>query len=298
MSGLFTIAIVLLIIALIGIAISPFLKTESSNGYSTSNPRKIVFLSALGVLVLGIAFTIMACFTSVPAKSVGVVTSFGKPVRHLGPGVHTKWAWQVVHDMDGAIQIDDNLGEHRTEIRLGNQANAYVQNALRWQIKTEAAERLYSDYREFDHIGPGLVDQELAKALNSAFANYDPLHAAQGQGQTLDQISDQVEANLKASIGDRITIDAVIIPKVDFDEATQARINQYQQEIGNTKIAQQRVQTAEQERLANAKLAQQVSKDPNVLVAKCIDAVARGVQVPPGFQCWPNTGGSTIVGGK
>jgi regulator of protease activity HflC (stomatin/prohibitin superfamily) len=293
MSWLFTIAIILFVIAAIAAIISLFLKSSSYG-----DPRKVARIVAVVVGLIGVAFTAMACLTSVPAKSVGVVTSFGKPVRHLGPGVHIKWPWQVVHDMDGAIQIDDNLGQHRTEIRLGNQANAYVQNALRWQIKTDAAERLYSDYREFDHIGPGLVDQELAKALNSAFANYDPLHAAQGQGQTLDQISDQVEANLKASIGDRIIIDAVIIPKVDFDDATQARINAYQQEIGNTKIAQQRVQTAEQERQVNQKLAAQVSKDPNVLVAKCIDAVARGVQVPPGFQCWPNAGGSTIVGGR
>lgn len=292
MSWLFITAIIILAIAGI-IAIIGLLLKGSEDSSDLSRPTIVV---AIIIGTVGVTAALMACFTSVPAKSVGVVTSFGKPTRHFGPGMHAKAPWTVVHDMDGAIQIDDNLGQHRTEIRLGNQANAYVQNALRWQIKPEAAERLYSDYREFDHIGPGLIDQELARALNTAFKDYDPLHAAQGQGQSLDQVSAAVEQNLKNRLGDRIIIDAVIIPKVDFDDATQGRINQYQQEIGNTKIATQRVQTAEQERLVNQKLAAQVSKDPNVLVAKCMDAVSRGVQVPPGFQCWPNTGGNTIVG--
>jgi hypothetical protein len=50
-------------------------------------------------------------------------------------------------------------------------------------------------------------------------------------------------------------IESVIIPEVDDDEATQQRISRLQQAIGNTRIAQQREQTAEADAPANAKIA-------------------------------------------
>ena len=259
---------------------------------------KIGRLTGVGLTTLGVLMVVAASVTQVQAKSVGVQISFGKPVHEFAPGLHWKRPWSRVEKMDGSTQIDDHLGEQRTEIRLGNQATGYVQNALRWRIRPEASGELYADYRGFDKIGPGLVNQELAAALNYAFADYDPLSqakAASGDTTTKkisnDQVADAVKARLVARIGDRIDIESVIIPKVDYDDATQQRINQLQQEIGNTRIAQQRELTAEADARANAKIAASVSKDPNVLVSKCFDQqremIEKGQQIPVGgLGCW------------
>lgn len=256
-----------------------------------------------GLLLLASLVTIGASLTSVPAQSVGVVTAFGKPVNSLDSGIHWKAPWHVVHDMDGRTQIDDNLADRRTEIRLGNQANAFVQNSLRWKIRTDAAGQLFADYRDFDRIGPGLVEQELAAALNFAFSDYDPLAAADGQGQqSYDSVSEAVKARLAQRIGDRILIESVIIPKVDFDDATQKRIDAYQAEIGNTRIAEQRKKTAAADSEANKVLAGSVSDNPNVLVSKCLDQLAemvdKGQPVPAGFSCWPGSQSSVIADGR
>lgn len=88
------------------------------------------------------------------------------------------------------------------------------------------------------------------------------------------------------------------IPVINFDQETQDRINRYQTEIGNTRIAEQRKLTATAEAAANSILAKSVSDQPNVLVSRCLDTlnemVSRGQAIPVGFSCWP--GGSNAGG--
>lgn len=217
----------------------------------------------------------------------------------MGNGMHLKAPWTSVAMMDGTVQIDDNLGERRTEIRLGNQSVAYVQNSVRWRIKTEAADRLYRDHKTFERIEPALLEQELATALNDAFKAYDPLQQASGDAKSLDEIALQVKARLDERIGDRLVIESVTIPKVDFDERTQQRIDAYQQEIGNTRIAEQRKKTAAADAEANKVLAESVSKDPNVLVSKCLDTlnemVSKGQPIPVGFSCWGSSSQTPVI---
>ncbi|RYZ31447.1 MAG: SPFH domain-containing protein [Propionibacteriaceae bacterium] len=295
MSGLFVAAIVVVVAGLVVLVACMGAR------------NRIGRLVGLSTALLGVIMVLAGSVTQVQAKSVGVQVSFGKPIHEFAPGLHWKRPWSKVVQMDGSTQIDDHLGDQRTEIRLGNQATGYVQNALRWKIRPEAAGELYADYRGFDNIGPGLVNQELAAALNYAFSDYDPLSqakAASGDSTTPkisnDQVADAVKARLVTRIGDRIVIESVIIPKVDYDEATQQRINQLQQEIGNTRIAQQREQTAEADARANAKIAASVSKDPNVLVSKCLDQqremIEKGQAIPVGgLGCWPSSGQTPVI---
>lgn len=256
--------------------------------------RRVAGFAAAVLALVTVIVALGASITVVPTREVGVELSFGKPVRTLDNGIHWKAPWHRVVDMDGTIQIDDNLGDKRTEIRLGNQSTAFVQNSLRWSIKIDAADTLYADYRDFDKIQSALVEQELAAALNVAFADYDPLSTADKQ-VSYDDVTKTVRSRLQERVGDRVVIHSLIIPKVDFDEATQRRIDAVQAEIGNTRIAQQRKLTAAAEADANRVLATSVSKDPNVLVSKCLDLAEKGVKLPAGFSCWPDGDGAPVV---
>ena len=95
--------------------------------------------------------------------------------------------------------------------------------------------------------------------------------------------------------------DALIIPVVHFDENTQSKVNALLAQVAQTRIAEQAVITAEQQALANQTLAESVSKDPNVLVSKCMDLlnemVSKGQSIPIGFSCWPGGGSSVVVPG-
>ena len=70
--------------------------------------------------------------------------------------------------------------------------------------------------------------------------------------------------------------------------------------IGNTRIAQQREQTAEADARANATISASVSKDPNVLVSKCLDQqremIEKGQAIPVGgLGCWPSGAQTPVI---
>lgn len=251
------------------------------------------------LVALTFLFTIT---TIVGTKQVGVVTEFGHPVGNLSNGLHLKFPWQKVTELDGAIQTDNHFARKATTIRLGNQSTAEVDNTVRWRIKGGKAEELFRDYRDFDKIRDSLVTRELKAALNEVFKDYDPLGTVKGSNEkqpTLDDFGGSVTDRLQARIGNQIDVLNVIIPLVNFDADTQGRINAYQAEIANTRIANQKQQTATAEAVANRRLSNSVSKDPNVLVSKCLDILfdlaKKGEGLPAGFSCWPGGSGVAVA---
>jgi hypothetical protein len=158
--------------------------------------------------------------------------------------------------MNGTIQIDNHTGELATTVRLGNNSTANVDNSVRWRIQAAAADELFLDYRDFE-------------------------------GANVQALGDEVAEKLRAKVGGQIEIINVIVPLVNYDGATQDRINALNVEKANTRVAEQRAKTAAAEARVNEILAESVSNDPNVLVSKCLDS-AREAAISP-LGCWPST---------
>ena len=237
--------------------------------------------------VIALFVVILGSTTIVSARNVGVVTTFGRPSGTLSNGLHWKAPWQSVTEMDGTIQIDNHTGESATTVRLGNNSTANVDNSVRWRIQPAAADELFLDYRQFANVRDNLVTRELRAALNEVFADFDPLAPENVEGANVQALGDKVAETLRAKVGGQIEIINVIVPLVNYDQATQDRINALNVEKANTRIAEQRAKTAAAEAKANEILAASVSNDPNVLVSKCLDA-AREAGISP-LGCWPNT---------
>jgi regulator of protease activity HflC (stomatin/prohibitin superfamily) len=273
------IAMLLLVITVFALAARAAAK---SPGVKTQSLRVAVIAGGLTVFVL-----ILGSTTIVSARNVGVVTTFGRPSGTLGNGLHMKAPWQSVTEMDGTIQIDNHTGENATTVRLGNNSTAYVENSVRWRIQPTAADELFLDYRQFENVRDNLVTRELRAALNEVFADFDPLAPENVEGANVQALGDEVADKLRSKVGTQIEILNVIVPLVNYDQATQDRINALNVEKANTRIAEQRAKTAEAEARANEILAGSVSDNPNVLVSKCLDA-AREAGISP-LGCWPNT---------
>lgn len=244
------------------------------------SPR-VAFIAAF-ITALSAALIVMSLLTAVPAQGVGVFTSFGKVVDSKGPGLHIKAPWVKVTDMDGTIQQENNFWEApdpkddsktidaRTKIRLSStNSEMFVNNQLRWRIKQPAAGRLFADWKNFDKIGPGLVQKQLSGALNEVLATYDPVTIG-AKNKTNDQIAAETATTLQTRLGSDIEVVGLTITTVDFDPATQARINDFQAEVARTRVAEQRKLTATADADGNNKLSASV-KDPNVLISKCLD---------------------------
>jgi len=271
-----------------------------TEGAANRLPLRLTFIP-LGLAAL---FFLLSIVTIVPTREIGIVTAFGKPVRSLSNGLHIKLPWEDVHQLDGTIQTDNHTTTaHCTDIRIGNESKACIDNTIRWRIKLSAGERLYQDYREMENIRDSLVTRELKAALNEVLSDYNPL--AQIQDDTasakpdLNAFAEEVQAGLSRRVGQDIEIESVILPIIRFDRQTQSKINAYQAEVANTRIAEQREKTARAQARANRNLAGSISKDPNVLVAQCMDTLAEMVKesqaVPIGFSCWPGGSPTSVV---
>ncbi|QGG41893.1 SPFH domain-containing protein [Aeromicrobium yanjiei] len=298
MSGTFVLTLLFLVVA-VGVLLA--------SGAAQPALKRVLRLVAFGAFALTALCLVLSTFTVVPTRDIGIVTSFGKPVGNLDNGIHAKLPWEKVKTLDGAIQTDSYLERNSdgcTEIRIGNESTACVDNSIRWRIKLEAGETLYQDYRDMDNIRRSLVTRELTAALNEVLSDYNPLSqiqddSANATGPNLNEFSRQVAEKLRAQVGDQIDVKNVIIPLIHFDKPTQSKINLYQAEVANTRIAQQREKTATAQARANDKLKSSVSNNPNVLVSQCLDTfsemVKEGQTIPIGFSCWPGGAASSVV---
>lgn len=262
----------------------------------------IVFIS--GALVTTFADSLY----SIGTKNVGVVTIGGHPDSYLSNGYNFTWPWASVTEMDAAIQTDVYTKDTTAANRIGNcitvriayGATACVDVSVRWRITESAAPELFQNYRTFDHVRDSLVTRELNAAMNVVFNGYDPLALNQdgsSAAESLTDLSTAVANLLQQDIGKQIELQnpSVIISVLNFTLPVQARIDALYQQIGDTRVAQQKLLTNRADALANQALAASLSNDPMVLVSKCLDLIAKGFNPPAGFSCWPGAGSSVVV---
>lgn len=285
------IVIALLALATIGVfVVSRFVPKEDRFG---DKPRRTWTLISAGGLLATLIATALFSFVIVQPRTVGVVVAFGKPVDVVGNGFHIKAPWEKVEKLDGAVQNDIYNGDSAIAVRLGNNGKATVDASIQWQLKTDEAMEVFLDYRTFEGIQSNLVDRNFKAALNEVMATYDPLNYADEAegGQDLAALSQAVQEEMQERVGNQIEVRSVTLPLVNFDEATQARVNELQAESAKTRVAEQKKQTSTAEAEANEILEQSITEE--TLTSKCLDIVAENGQSPIG--CFPTTGTQPVT---
>lgn len=261
---------------------------------ATKNPeaKKLMKMITAGAAVTTVLVTAMFSLTIVQARDVGVNVAFGKPVQVFDNGLHWKAPWSSVEILDGAVQNDIYSSESAVRVRLGNNSIATADTSIQWRLKTDDAMNIYKDYRNFDNIRSNLVDRNFRAALNEVMADYNPLdpeEMAKG-GADLTSIADEVQTKMEEKIGVQIEVRAVNITLINFDEATQTRIDELQSEIARTRIAEQKKETSTAEAESNEILQESVTEE--VLISKCLDIVEESGQSPIG--CFPGSAPQTV----
>lgn len=323
--GLFVLSCILAFFAVLGFLVSPALATTAGEDDRPSlrptRARMLIYSGAVAVLA---AVTLLfASITTISTKNLGVLTTFGKPSGYLSNGLHWKAPWANVTELNDAVQTDTYASDGGTtgkqqggatdtciNVRIARQATACVNVSIRWQIKEVGVDYLFRNFKDNATIQDNVVLRDLQQAMNEKFTAYDPLGIDANGNSTneplsatdKDNLSSDVQHQMAAEIGQYIDVQSVIIPLLNFDAATQDRINQLQQQVALTRIAQQAQQTAIAQAAANKALAASVSADPNVLVSKCLDilqdAVSKGQALPAGFSCFGGASASVAVPSK
>lgn len=268
---------------------------------------------SIALVVIGVAFVGYSFFFQVPPREEAIPTSFGAISGHYKSGPHLKAPWWHIHYMDAAKQTDTFIDPNPKDgvcqaltVRIAAQQTGCANVTIRWRIEPGAAEELYKDWRSFNHVRDALITTQIRNVLNEKFGNYNPLNIAtepNKREESLTEIAAAVKQGMAEETKGELEILTLSIPIVTFDEAVQARINQLQQQVALTKIADERLKTNKAEALANNALAKSVNDRPNILVARCLDTLELMVKshdtIPAGFSCWPGNGvAGVIAGGK
>jgi regulator of protease activity HflC (stomatin/prohibitin superfamily) len=267
--------------------------------------RGLTVLAGVACLLVAVIGLFFCSFTVIPTRSVGVTVAFGRPDNEsLKNGFHFVKPWSSVEKFDASVQTlkldaasgksqDGDLGNCVT-VRLANQTTACVDVSVQWNIDPDGdVVELYRKYKSFDNVQNNLVERQLVHALNVAFETYDPLRSINGGGapaQSLDDLAAKASTALTTAVGSGIKVANLTIPLVHFDNTTQDKLNAYAQALADTRIAEQRKQTALAQKAANDALASGAnSNNPGVLYQNCLDMVERlakeGKGLPAAFSC-------------
>lgn len=244
-------------------------------------------------LLISIVILVFLMTTMVPARTVGVVTAFGKPTGTLPNGLHIIKPWEKVEKMDASLQTNRYSGDGSINVRLANQSEAKADASIQWQLREEDAEKMYLDYREFERIQSDLVDREFRASVNAVLAKYNPLDAeaiAEG-GIDLNKFAEDIKADMQHRMGKSVEVRSVALPIVNYDEQTQRKIDQLQSEVANTRAAEQSKKTAKE--IAEANEIMRKSLSPEVLSQRCIEAAEKVGAAPVG--CVEGSGATPLV---
>jgi regulator of protease activity HflC (stomatin/prohibitin superfamily) len=248
------------------------------------SPRSEITTRAAGggALLLGIVMIVAASTVAVPARTVGVVTAFGKPTGTLSNGLHLVKPWEDVEKMDASLQTNRYTGDSAIGVRLANQSEAKADASIQWQLREEDAEQMYLDYREFERIHNDLVDREFRASVNAVLARYNPLdpEAIAEGGIDLNKYANDIKKDMQKRMGKYVEVRSVALPIINYDEDTQRKIDQLQSEVANTRAAEQSKKTAKEIAEANEILRKSLSDE--VLSQRCIEAAEKVGAAPVG----------------
>lgn len=294
------VAIILMLIALAAAGLAAIAPREDKPACIT--------ISGLVIVVL-VLWTAAFSFTQVHAKEIGIKTNFGKTVGELNSGMHMKMPWQHVVKVDETIFTDTYAGDQALPVRLGDGNTATVAATIRWHVDPAAAQYIYQNYRSnnpSESLKDAVVDTQFKAAINEVLSGFNPTANAESLSFSPDyaQLAKDVTTSMNGRVKDAagtsmVIIDGITVAGVQYSQATEDRINSIISQAAKTQQAIQAEKTAKAQAAANRILAQSVSKDPNVLVSKCLDALANGdIQNQPGFSCWPGSGSAVVVPSK
>ena len=272
--------------------------TKSGDRYTEPTTRTFGIRRYAAIPLALLLFVAFFSFTSrVEAKQVGVLTTFGKPASNTyGSGLAFHWPWQEMTQIDATTQTNKYHGKNAIQVILVDKNTADISATIRWSVNKDNANDVFADFRSNDpteSLNDAVVSTQFKAALNSTFNSYD---ATNEDPESPEVLSEKVQRIMESKTDDLVNIKSVTISYIKPDKAVQRKIDQIQSQRGATKVAAEKIITADKEAQANKKLSDSISNDPNVLVSKCLDLIADGAFTPPaGFSCWPGSGGSVVI---
>ncbi len=214
--------------------------------------RRQGITAAVGALAVTLLLVVGSSAHTVPIRSVGIVTSFGKPTGKVtGSGLKWTAPWQRVGEWDAGRQKYDHIGSNNcVRVRTGTLADACVEVLIEWQVRPENAPHQFMDYKgDFDSFRGQRVGVQLDSAVNDAFSSYNPLERIDAKTGSLNvdlkPFAESIKTNAEGRLAADVDILSVTITRVNHDEKTEGNIKAFQDKLAQTRNLEQDRRNAE-----------------------------------------------------
>jgi regulator of protease activity HflC (stomatin/prohibitin superfamily) len=290
--------------------------------------RTGTIIGSVVLIVVAPVIFLLSGIKSVPVKSVGVTTSFGRVGSEYGPGAHWMVPWKSLNIIQDTIQTDNYAQSNGTAgnvftasgatgtcitVRLGGQQEGCADVQLQTQVEAPAIPDLFANYSSYGSDLTADIDQyvvyrDLKTVLNRTLGDYNPVAdvsatlASTGTTSQFSQFDPALLSAMQADLAGQVNVLNFNLQYVHYDPATQDRINQITTQYADTQVAIQQEQTNKAISAANAALVQANSLSPAVLENECYtttqDAIKAGYSLPTGWNCSGTSSSGLILNGK
>jgi hypothetical protein len=328
--GLFIFAIILAVIA-IGVLLGLIFampKTSTYRGTTSRNWGRTwgIIGTATAAIILVPLMIFLSGWNTVPVKSVGVTTSFGKVGAEYGSGAHWLFPTQTLNIIQDTIQTDRYFQSNGTAstlysangavggcitVRLGGNQEGCADVQLQTQVEPSAIPELFANYSSYGSDLTADIDQyvvyrELVTVLNHQLGDYNPVAdvsatlASNGTASQFSSFDPALLSAMQSDLAGQVKVLNFNLQYVHYDPATQNRINQIATQYADTQVAIQQEQTNKAISAANAALVQSNSLSAAVLQNECYtttqDAIKAGYSLPTGWNCSGVSSGVILPG--
>ena len=272
---------------------------------------KIAGLAGGGVIaaLLGLIIGVFVMATPVGAYDVGVVQSFGKLEKPLGPGMHWIAPWKSVTLWDSSVWTvvygrdrDQSKADHCLLVKIGGQQSACLALQFTYQVRKASAEKMWQKYRgSQQRMHELLVVKTLDQDLNVRLENWFPVQeVAAGKPAAVSPFATLVTDDMRHQIGGDIKVESLQIQYALLDPQTQNRLDALQTQRADTSISAEAIRTAQKQAAAFRTLQAQLGSGVNAVAAQCLDrvmvpALKQGRNLAGWPSCWPGSGGGSTV---
>jgi regulator of protease activity HflC (stomatin/prohibitin superfamily) len=194
LAGIFLlIGIVAIVASRLAMPKEKYVSYRGTNEKHKNYTRTWITIAGVVFIVIAPLIFVLAGINSVPTKSVGVVTSFGRVGAEYGPGAHWLVPWKTLNTVSDTIQSDNfsqanGQGPDQTApsgvrgycvaVRLAglNQGCADVQ--MQTQVIPAAIPELYANYSSYGSnltldVDQYVVQREVKTDLNRILGDYN-----------------------------------------------------------------------------------------------------------------------------
>lgn len=265
---------------------------RNGTGYDDIPFRTISVAVAVAGLVLGVIISLVSSFNSVQSRSVGIVTSFNKPVAVVGPGPHWLAPWEDVE----SFTLKQQTFHPRVAFKFNGGAAGSVDMTVSFNVDQKNAVELWQQWTTIDNVRNSVVLPRVENAVNQVMANYSPEDAVGHQAQ----IGKQVAAILQNSLaGDGVDVNRenIVVKNVNLSSNAQARVDSLV--TANTNL--QKASIAQKQAKIDAQTAdiRKASATPQTVEQTCLDIVkdwdvkTQG-PMPATFNCVGSSAGVVV----